>query len=70
MQLESIHVDPLASGRPHPDAHRIDLENAVLIQELMAMKVRTGWGEGGGGGRMLIHILSENHIVQCHHYLL
>lgn len=41
MELESIHVDPL-SKTPcgSPDSQKLDLENAVLMQELMAMKVR------------------------------
>ncbi|KAK7497841.1 hypothetical protein BaRGS_00010975 [Batillaria attramentaria] len=38
MELEPLHVDPLAKQIRHPDATRLDLENAVLMQELMAMK--------------------------------
>ena len=40
MALESVHIDPLDT-RPHPppDAGYLDLENAVLMQELMALKV-------------------------------
>ena len=41
LELESIHVDPLSlEEKPREDTHRLDLENAVLMQELMAMKVR------------------------------
>ena len=41
MELESVHVDPLGyDSSPNPDAQRLDLENAVLMQELMALKVR------------------------------
>ena len=41
MELESVHIDPFASDdTPNPDAQRLDLENAVLMQELMAMKVK------------------------------
>ena len=40
MELESVHIDPLSSDSGiNPDAQRLDLENAVLMQELMAMKV-------------------------------
>ena len=40
MELESVHIDPLSSDSAiNPDALRLDLENAVLMQELMAMKV-------------------------------
>jgi len=41
MELESVHIDPLMpeSAAANPDAQRLDLENAVLMQELMAMKV-------------------------------
>ena len=40
MELESVHIDPLSSDLGiNPDAQRLDLENAVLMQELMAMKV-------------------------------
>ena len=40
MELESVHIDPFAvDSAPNPDAQRLDLENAVLMQELMAMKV-------------------------------
>lgn len=54
MELEPLHVDPLTSELcRHPDATRLDLENAVLMQELMAMKVRywllTGIYLGVGG---------------------
>ncbi|KAK3590872.1 hypothetical protein CHS0354_033800 [Potamilus streckersoni] len=39
MELESAFVDPI-SDMPckNPDAQRLDLENAVIMQELMAMK--------------------------------
>ena len=41
LELESVHIDPFMSESvPNPDAQRLDLENAVLMQELMAMKVR------------------------------
>lgn len=40
MELESVHLDPFSFDlEPNPDAQRLDLENAVLMQELMAMKV-------------------------------
>ncbi|XP_062334445.1 colorectal mutant cancer protein isoform X1 [Osmerus eperlanus] len=39
LELESIHVDPLSlEEKPRGDTQRLDLENAVLMQELMAMK--------------------------------
>ncbi|KAI8779565.1 colorectal mutant cancer protein, partial [Biomphalaria glabrata] len=39
MELESIHVDPITSEpRKRIEAQRLDLENAVLVQELMAVK--------------------------------
>ncbi|ELU00264.1 hypothetical protein CAPTEDRAFT_145778, partial [Capitella teleta] len=40
LELESVHVDPLGyeATPPNPEAQRLDLENAVLMQELMAMK--------------------------------
>ncbi|XP_005097587.2 colorectal mutant cancer protein [Aplysia californica] len=39
MELESAHVDPLAlEPRGRVEAQRLDLENAVLVQELMAVK--------------------------------
>ncbi|XP_026575817.1 colorectal mutant cancer protein isoform X1 [Pseudonaja textilis] len=39
LELESIHIDPLSYDvKPHGDSQRLDLENAVLMQELMAMK--------------------------------
>ncbi|KAL5019871.1 hypothetical protein ScPMuIL_002763 [Solemya velum] len=39
MELESVHVDPF-ENKPckNHDAQRLDLENAVLMQELMALK--------------------------------
>lgn len=40
LELESVHIDPLSYDiKPCADSHRLDLENAVLMQELMAMKV-------------------------------
>ncbi len=40
MELESVHIDPMShEPRRTPEAQRLDLENAVLMQELMAMKV-------------------------------
>lgn len=45
LELESIHIDPLSYDvKPRGDSQRLDLENAVLMQELMAMKVL--WGRG------------------------
>ena len=47
MELESLHADTAAvtAETPrHAEACRLDLENAVLMQELMAMKVRTRAG--------------------------
>lgn len=39
LELESIHVDPLSEmPRRSVDSQSLDLENAVLMQELMAMK--------------------------------
>uniref|UniRef100_A0A5F9CW76 MCC regulator of WNT signaling pathway n=1 Tax=Oryctolagus cuniculus TaxID=9986 RepID=A0A5F9CW76_RABIT len=39
LELESIHIDPLSCDvKPRGDSQRLDLENAVLMQELMAMK--------------------------------
>lgn len=46
LELESVHIDPLSCDvKPRGDSQRLDLENAVLMQELMAMKV------GGAGVR-------------------
>ena len=41
VMLESVHLDPLDQEDllPNPDAQRLDLENAVLMQELTAAKV-------------------------------
>ena len=40
LELESVHIDPMLHESPGPssESHKIDLENAVLIQELMAVK--------------------------------
>ncbi|XP_026100040.1 colorectal mutant cancer protein isoform X2 [Carassius auratus] len=39
LELESVHIDPLNYDlKPRADSQRLDLENAVLMQELMAMK--------------------------------
>ncbi|XP_048359312.1 colorectal mutant cancer protein isoform X2 [Sphaerodactylus townsendi] len=39
LELESIHIDPLSYDvKPRGDSQRLDLENAVLMQELMSMK--------------------------------
>uniref|UniRef100_A0A9J8BAS3 MCC regulator of WNT signaling pathway n=1 Tax=Cyprinus carpio carpio TaxID=630221 RepID=A0A9J8BAS3_CYPCA len=39
LELESVHIDPLNYDlKPRGDSQRLDLENAVLMQELMAMK--------------------------------
>ncbi|KAL4216354.1 hypothetical protein ACF0H5_024081 [Mactra antiquata] len=38
MELESIYCDPEIDKKQKYDAHRLDLENAVIMQELMAMK--------------------------------
>ncbi|KAH9510240.1 hypothetical protein Btru_042527, partial [Bulinus truncatus] len=39
LELESIHVDPITfEPRRRIEAQRLDLENAVLVQELMAVK--------------------------------
>ena len=47
LELESIHIDPLSYDvKPRGDSQRLDLENAVLMQELMAMKVSVGVGRG------------------------
>ena len=48
LELESIHIDPLSYDvKPRGDSQRLDLENAVLMQELMAMKVSVAGGRGG-----------------------
>lgn len=40
LELESVHIDPLSYDiKTRGDGQRLDLENAVLMQELMAMKV-------------------------------
>ena len=40
MELESVHVDPMSQeSTPSGDSQRLDLENAVLMQELTALKV-------------------------------
>lgn len=50
LELESVHTDTLSYDiKSRADSHRLDLENAVLMQELMAMKVYlayTGTGIG------------------------
>uniref|UniRef100_A0A4W4GNH0 EF-hand domain-containing protein n=1 Tax=Electrophorus electricus TaxID=8005 RepID=A0A4W4GNH0_ELEEL len=39
LELERAHMDPLSCDvKPRGDPQRLDLENAVLMQELMAMK--------------------------------
>lgn len=39
LELESVHVDPITNEpRRRIEAQRLDLENAVLVQELMAVK--------------------------------
>ncbi|XP_060602738.1 colorectal mutant cancer protein-like isoform X1 [Ruditapes philippinarum] len=38
MELESVHCEPELDRKCKNDAHRLDLENAVIMQELMAMK--------------------------------
>ncbi|CAL1548279.1 unnamed protein product [Lymnaea stagnalis] len=39
LELESVHVDPVTNEpRRRIEAQRLDLENAVLVQELMAVK--------------------------------
>lgn len=41
VELESVHIDPTSRDPPTIiDAQKLDLENAVLMQELMAMKVK------------------------------
>lgn len=51
LELESIHIDPLSYDvKPRGDSQRLDLENAVLMQELMAMKVRLRGLEGDQTG--------------------
>ena len=41
LELESVHIDPMLQEPPGPSAEsqKLDLENAVLMQELMAIKV-------------------------------
>jgi len=41
MELESVHAysDARPDRRAQTEAHRLDLENAVIVQELMAVKV-------------------------------
>ena len=44
MELESVYVDPFSQeSTPSGDSQRLDLENAVLMQELTALKVSGGW---------------------------
>lgn len=38
VHLESVHMD-ICRSHEITEAHRLDLENAVLMQELMAVKV-------------------------------
>ncbi|XP_006818730.1 colorectal mutant cancer protein-like [Saccoglossus kowalevskii] len=39
LELESVHIDSLSQDiSTHPESQRLDLENAVLIQELNAVK--------------------------------
>lgn len=38
LELESVHVEPRGPPSTLLDAHKLDLENAVLMQELMAIK--------------------------------
>ncbi len=60
MELESVHIDPFAmDSEPNPDAQRLDLENAVLMQELMAMKVHTIYLT------IPLHYHTSYTIVQC-----
>lgn len=50
LELESVHIDPLSHDvKPRGDSQRLDLENAVLMQELMAMKVRFLIGGAASG---------------------
>lgn len=59
LELESIHIDPLSYDvKPRGDSQRLDLENAVLMQELMAMKVPRGWGPRQPGA-MCCWVLQE-----------
>lgn len=59
LELESIHIDPLSYDvKPRGDSQRLDLENAVLMQELMAMKV-WGWGEGSRTLSLLLRCHQE-----------
>uniref|UniRef100_A0A5F9D9T9 MCC regulator of WNT signaling pathway n=1 Tax=Oryctolagus cuniculus TaxID=9986 RepID=A0A5F9D9T9_RABIT len=54
LELESIHIDPLSCDvKPRGDSQRLDLENAVLMQELMAMKGEEAEGQGAGAGERL-----------------
>ena len=55
LELESIHIDPLSYDvKPRGDSQRLDLENAVLMQELMAMKVSVA-----GGATFHFHALEK-----------
>ncbi|RMB92811.1 hypothetical protein DUI87_30705 [Hirundo rustica rustica] len=55
LELESIHIDPLSYDiKPRGDSQRLDLENAVLMQELMAMKYPFG-----GSGCHILDLLLE-----------
>lgn len=40
MPLQPLLLDPLTQNRPLPplEAHKLDLENAVLMQELTAIR--------------------------------
>lgn len=41
MELQSVHIDPhpTSDGTLTEDGQKLDLENAVLMQELTALKV-------------------------------
>uniref|UniRef100_M3YMS4 MCC regulator of WNT signaling pathway n=1 Tax=Mustela putorius furo TaxID=9669 RepID=M3YMS4_MUSPF len=60
LELESIHIDPLSYDvKPRGDSQRLDLENAVLMQELMAMKK----GQFSGELQAFLEILKKKKIA-------
>ncbi|XP_038076690.1 colorectal mutant cancer protein-like isoform X2 [Patiria miniata] len=38
MELESVHIDPVSQIKSSSDSQRLDLENAVMMQEIAALK--------------------------------
>ncbi|KAG9338290.1 hypothetical protein JZ751_025961 [Albula glossodonta] len=64
LELESIHIDPLSYDvKPRGDSQRLDLENAVLMQELMAMKasLTRAWYRPNG---TMLHSKSNRSVME------